>query len=420
MRKESTESRSESRPEWEQLEDWVRSQVQRLIQELLEEEVTAFLGRAKSALRSDSDNDTGYRNGYGRARRLTLSSGTIQLRRPRVRDTEEQFESRLLPLFVNRTRKVAELIPELYLHGLSEGDFDLALRGLLGEDAPVSASTVARLKDKWNDELAQWRSRPLDDLEVVYMWVDGVYVKAGLEKEKAAVLVVMAALSDGSKVVVSAVPGYRESTQNWSEVLRDIKRRGLSCPRLVVGDGHLGIWGALRNVYPQAAEQRCWNHKIVNVLAKLPKRQQDQASVTLERDWDRMITFYDFPKEHWSHLRTTNPVESPFAALRLRTDAAKRYKRVDRAIAVIWKMLMVAEQRFRRLKAPELIEDVYLGTQYVDGIASTAEKVAGGYVNRCVNDIRRRPSQPLIQWRFHPHTVHRGRRLRSTQGPSDA
>ena len=260
MRKESTESRSESRPEWEQLEDWVRSQVQRLIQELLEEEVTAFLGRAKSALRSDSDNDTGYRNGYGRAhRRLTLSSGTIQLRRPRVRDTEEQFdESRLLPLFVSRTRKVAELIPELYLHGLSEGDFDLALRGLLGEDAPVSASTVARLKDKWNDELAQWRSRPLDDLEVVYMWVDGVYVKAGLEKEKAAVLVVMAALSDGSKVVVSAVPGYRESTENWSEVLRDIKRRGLSCPRLVVGDGHLGIWGALRNVYPQAAEQRCW------------------------------------------------------------------------------------------------------------------------------------------------------------------
>ena len=413
MRKESTESRSESRPEWEQLEDWVRSQVQRLIQELLEEEVTEFLGRAKSALRSDSDSDTGYRNGYGRARRLTLSSGTIQLRRPRVRDTEEQFESRLLPLFVNRTRKVAELIPELYLRGLSEGDFDLALRGLLGEDAPVSASTVARLKDKWNDELAQWRSRPLDDLEVVYMWVDGVYVKAGLEKEKAAVLVVMAALSDGSKVVVSAVPGYRESTENWSEVLRDIKRRGLSCPRLVVGDGHLGIWGALRNVYPQAAEQRCWNHKIVNVLAKLPKRQQDQAklmlrtipyaptrteaerlrtvftrwcgdhsyeaaSEALERDWDRMVTFYDFPKEHWGHLRTTNPVESPFAALRLRTDAAKRYKRVDRAIAVIWKMLMVAEGRFRRLKAPELIEDVYLGAQYADGIAieSTAEKVA--------------------------------------------
>ena len=230
MGKRSTGSWSESRPEWDQLEDWVRGQVQELIQELLEEEVTEFLGRAKSARRSESDNETGYRNGYGRARRLTLSSGTIQLRRPRVRDTEEQFESRLLPLFVNRTRKVAELIPELYLHGLSEGDFDLALRGLLGEDAPVSASTVARLKDKWNDELAQWRSRPLDDLEVVYMWVDGVYVKAGLEKEKVAVLVVMVALSDGSKVVVSAVPGYRESTENWSEVLRDMRRRGLELP----------------------------------------------------------------------------------------------------------------------------------------------------------------------------------------------
>ena len=183
MGKRSTGSWSESRPEWDQLEDWVRGQVQELIQELLEEEVTEFLGRAKSARRSESDNETGYRSGYGRPRRLTLSSGTVQLRRPRVRNTEEEFESRLLPLFVNRTRKVAELIPQLYLHGLSEGDFDLAVRGLLGEEAPISASTVARLKDKWNDELAQWRARPLDDLEVVYMWVDGVYVKAGLERK---------------------------------------------------------------------------------------------------------------------------------------------------------------------------------------------------------------------------------------------
>ena len=243
MGKRSTRSRSESRPEWEQLEDWVRGHVQRLIQELLEEEVTEFLGRAKSARRSESDNERGYRNGYGKPRRLTLSSGTVQLRRPRVRNTEEEFESRLLPLFVNRTRKVAELIPQLYLHGLSEGDFDLAVRGLLGEEAPISASTVARLKSKWNDELAQWRSRPLDDLEVVYMWVDGVYVKAGLEKEKAAVLVVMAALSDGRKVVVSAVPGYRESTENWSDVLRDMRRRGLELPEAGGWrrtSGHLG------------------------------------------------------------------------------------------------------------------------------------------------------------------------------------
>ena len=402
-----------SRPEWEHLEEWLRGQMQGLIQELLEQEVTEFLGRARSIRRSESDNDAGYRNGYAPPRRLTLSSGTIRVRRPRIRDTEERFESRLLPLFVHRTREVAGLIPELYLHGLSEGDFDLALRGLLGEEAPISASTVARLKDKWNAELAGWRSRPLDDLEVVYMWVDGVYVKAGLEREKAAILVVMAALSDGSKVVVSAVPGYRESTRSWSEVLRDLRDRGLNCPRLVVGDGHLGIWGALRNVWPEAGEQRCWNHKILNVLDKLPKRQHDQgrlmlrnipyaetraeaerlrrvftrwcgdhsyeaAKEAIERDWERMVTFYDYPREHWRHLRTTNPVESPFAALRLRTDAARRYKRVDRAIAVIWKMLMVAGKRFRRLQAPELMEDVYLGVKYKDGVAieATAEKVA--------------------------------------------
>lgn len=402
-----------SRPEWEHLEEWLRGQMQGLIQELLEQEVTEFLGRARSVRRSESDNDAGYRNGYAPSRRLTLSSGTIRVRRPRVRDTEERFESRLLPLFVHRTREVADLIPELYLHGLSEGDFDLALRGLLGDEAPISASTVARLKERWNAELAAWRSRPLDDLEVVYMWVDGVYVKAGLEREKAAILVVMAALSDGRKVVMSAVPGYRESTRSWSEVLRDLRDRGLNCPRLVVGDGHLGIWGALRNVWPQAGEQRCWNHKILNVLDKLPKRQHDQgrlllrnipyaetraeaeglrkvftrwcgdhsydaASEAIERDWERMVTFYDYPREHWRHLRTTNPVESPFAALRLRTDAARRYKRVDRAIAVIWKMLMVAEKRFRRLQAPELMADVYLGVKYVDGVVIEvpAERIA--------------------------------------------
>ena len=413
MSNETTDYNTESRPEWDHLEDWLRGQVQGMVQYMLEEEVTEFLGRLKSARRSDADNDSGYRNGYAPARKLTLSSGTIRVRRPRVRDTEERFVSRLLPLFVSRTARVSELIPELYLHGLSEGDFDLALRGLLGDDAPLSASTVSRLKERWNAELAEWRGRRLDELEVVYVWVDGVYVKAGFEREKSAVLVVIGALSDGSKVVLSAEPGYRESTQSWSEVLRDLRDRGMGCPQLVVGDGHLGIWGALRNVYPEASEQRCWNHKIINVLDKLPKRQHDQAKLmlrnipyaesrseaermrgvfvrwsrqhsyeaaaeSLERDWDRMVTFYAFPKEHWRHIRTTNPVESPFAALRLRTDAAKRYKRVDRAIAVIWKMLMVAEGRFRRLKAPALMKVVYQGARYKDGVVinTMPEKVA--------------------------------------------
>ena len=413
MSNETTDYNTESRPEWDHLEDWLRGQVQGMVQYMLEEEVTEFLGRLKSARRSDADNDSGYRNGYAPARKLTLSSGTIRVRRPRVRDTEERFVSRLLPLFVSRTAKVSELIPELYLHGLSEGDFDLALRGLLGDDAWLSASTVSRLKERWNAELAEWRGRRLDELEVVYVWVDGVYVKAGFEREKSAVLVAIGALSDGSKVVLSAEPGYRESTQSWSEVLRDLRDRGMGCPQLVVGDGHLGIWGALRNVYPEASEQRCWNHKIINVLDKLPKRQHDQAKLmlrnipyaesrseaerirdvfvrwsrqhsyeaaaeSLERDWDRMVTFYAFPKEHWRHIRTTNPVESPFAALRLRTDAAKRYKRVDRAIAVIWKMLMVAEGRFRRLKAPALMKVVYQGARYKDGVVinTMPEKVA--------------------------------------------
>ena len=252
----------------------------------------------------------------------------------------------------------------------------------------------------------------LDDLEVVYMWVDGVYVKAGLEKEKAAVLVVMAALSDGSKVVVSAVPGYRESDSELVRGAQGHQAPGLELPE--AGGwrrtpGHLGssaqrlsAGGRATLLEPQDRKRARQASKATTGpgqahAAYYPLRADsdraerlrtvftrwcgdhsyEAASEALERDWDRMVTFYDFPKEHWGHLRTTNPVESPFAALRLRTDAAKRYKRVDRAIAVIWKMLMVAEQRFRRLKAPELIEDVYLGAQYADGIAieSTAEKV---------------------------------------------
>lgn len=235
-------------------------------------------------------------------------------------------------------------------------------------------------------------------------------MKAGLEKERAALLVVIAGLADGRKVALSVEPGYRESTEGWSSVLRDLKHRGMSCPRLVVGDGHLGIWGALSNAYPGVHEQRCWNHKILNVLDKLPKKAQGlakrklrdiayaegleeaerkrdsflgwcreegylRAAETLERDWDRMVIFYRFPKEHWKHIRTTNVVESPFAALRLRTDAAKRYKKVASATAVIWKMLLVAEQRFRRLDAPEKMKEVFLGVEFQDGVEVKQEEV---------------------------------------------
>ena len=378
------------------MEEWVRSKVQELIQALLEEEITELLGRQKSERRQAVDSLPVYRNGYGKGRHLTLGCGTVTVCRPRVRGLEGRFESRVLPLFARRTAEINRLIPQLYLHGLALGDFDLALRGLLGEEAPVSASTVARLKGIWQAEWEEWRKRPLDEMEVLFMWVDGVYVKAGLEKEKAALLVMVGGLLDGRKVVLAVEPGYRESTESWSGVLRDLKERGLNCPRLVVGDGNLGIWGALSNVYPDASEQRCWNHKIVNVLDRLPKKVQPQAKQrlqdiayaesrpeaeekredfvtwcrkeghraagdTLLRDWERMVTFYQFPKEHWKHLRTTNVVESPFAALRLRTDAAKRYKKVENATVVIWKMLMLAERRFRRLDAPAKLLQVYLG-----------------------------------------------------------
>jgi transposase-like protein len=408
MQQHTTSRPASSSPAWEELEAWVRAQIQQLVQALLEAEIAELLGRARHQRREAVDAAPGYRNGYGKPRHLTLGCGTITVRRPRVRGLDARFESRLLPLFARRTREVSALLPELYLHGLSEGDFDLALRGLLGEGAPISAATVARLKDRWQAEWEAWRTQRLDDLEVVYLWVDGIDVKAGLEREKAALLVVLAGCSDGRKVVVAVTPGYRESTESWAAVLRDLRGRGMNGPRLVVGDGHLGIWGALRTVYPDAAEQRCWNHKVLNVLDKLPRTQHaaarpllsaiayaetrneaerhrarfeawcrqrgfTAAAETLTRDWERMVTFYQFPRAHWVHLRTTNIVERPLAVLRLRTDAAKRYKRVDRATAVIWKMLMVAQQKFRRLNAPELLKQVYLGVQYADGNAEHSE-----------------------------------------------
>jgi len=395
MRKQTTTGNQTSRIVWDNLEEWVRRKVQEFIQSLLEEEIAELLGRQKSERRKAVDSSPAYRNGYGKERKLTLGCGTITLRRPRVRGLEECFESRVLPLFARRTKGVSKLIPQLYLHGLALGDFDLALRGLLGENAPVSASTVARLKEEWQAEWREWNQRSLEGLQVVYLWVDGVYVKAGLEKQKAALLVIIGGLLDGRKVVLAVEPGYRESTESWSGVLRDLKERGMNCPCLVVGDGNLGIWGALANIYPGALEQRCWNHKMVNVLDKLPKKLQGQAKrhlqdivyagtrqaaeaerddfvrwcltegyrsagETLLRDWDRMVTFYQFPQEHWRHLRTTNVVESPFAGLRLRTDAAKRYKKVENATAVIWKMLQLAEQRFHRLDTPEKLMEVYL------------------------------------------------------------
>jgi len=402
MGKKSTETVPESSVTWESLEAFARDGIQRWVQRLLEEEMTGLLGRRRHERQAAVDAAPGYRNGFGKPRRLSVSCGTITIRRPRVRGLEARFESRVLPLFKRRTEEVGRLLPELYLHGLAQGDFDLALRGLLGAGAPLSATSIARLKASWQTEYEAWRSRPLHDLEAVYLWVDGVYVKAGLEKDKAAMLVVIAGLREGRKVVLAVESGYRESTDSWATLLRDLRRRGLRVPRLIIGDGHLGIWGALAAVFPTVREQRCWNHRILNILDKLPRRLQAEARALLtkipyadtreeaerqkrafqawctrkgqgaigrllDHDWERLVTFYAFPKAHWKHLRTTNVVESPFAAVRLRTAAAKRFKKVENATAVIWKTLLVAERSFRRLDAPELLAEVAEGVVYVNG-----------------------------------------------------
>jgi transposase-like protein len=247
---------------WEDLERMVRERAQAFIQEILEEEVTEVLGRRKSERKAAVDPAPGYRNGYGKPRRLAMSSGTVTVRRPRVRGLEERFESRVLPLFARRTKEVGELIPELYLHGLAEGDFELALRGLLGEGAPLSKASIRRLRASWTEEFERWGKRSLADREVVYIWTDGIYVKAGLERDKAALLVVMGAMRDGTKEVLAVTPGYRESTESWSEVFRDLKARGLGTPQLLVADGNAAIWGGAREVWPETAEQRCWNHYV--------------------------------------------------------------------------------------------------------------------------------------------------------------
>lgn len=395
-------------PLWETLETYARGEIQQFVQRLLKEEVDDLLGRKKSERRSE-ESTPGYRNGYAKERKLALSSGTITVKRPRVKDLEEKFASRLLPLFKRRTEEVGAMLPELYLHGLSLGDFELALRGLLGDGAPLSASSIARLKAEWQHQYDAWKRRDLSDLELVYLWADGIYVKAGLEKDKAALLVMMGALSNGAKVILTVENGYRESSESWSAVLRDLKARGLRAPKLTIADGHLGIWAALGDVYPGSKEQRCWNHKLRNVLDVVSKRRQPEVKIKLqeiasaetrkdcevlkrefikayaqafpkaverlERDWDRMVTYYAFPKEHWKHIRTTNVIESPFAAVRLRTGAAKRFKKVENATALIWKTLLVVEQNFRKLNAPHLLSTVYNGIEYNDGIRVSARAV---------------------------------------------
>src|SRR5208337_2921717 len=283
MKKSITETAKQSSRTYDMLEEMVRLKAQEYIQDILEDEVESFLGRKKSERMKAIDGPSGYRNGYGKPKKFALMNGTITVQRPRVRGTEERFESKIIPFFKRRSKEVGQLLPELYLHGLAKGDFEMALRGLLGEGAPLSASAIDRLKAKWQLEYEEWKRQDLSSLEVVYQWADGIYVKAGLEKDKAALLVIIGALTNGAKVFLTCDSGYRESKESWSGVLRDLTGRGLRLGRLTIADGHLGIWSALGELHAEGKEQRCWNHKIRNVLDCFPKRLRAEAAEQLKQ-----------------------------------------------------------------------------------------------------------------------------------------
>lgn len=383
---------------WETLEERIRLEVQDRVQALLDAEADEHLGRDRYQRREGSQQ--GYRNGHGKPRKLSLGCGTIEVRRPRLRDVEERFESRVLPLFVRQGKRLRGTLPELYLEGLALRDFDRALRGLLGEGAPLSPSTIARLKAHWAKEYEAWRREPVEE-EIVYLWADGIYVRAGLEKDKAAVLVVIGLDTTGVKHVLAIESGYRESSESWKSVFWSLMKRGMNVPKAVIADGGLGLWAAIGELGWQCKEQRCWNHKMSNVLDVLPSREQAAAKKLLRKiprsetvqeaelwrddfvkeygaypkagqrlmdDWERMVSFYELPREHWRSLRTSNVVESPFQVVRLRTGAARRFQKTENATAVLWKLLLIAEKRFSRYDAAHLLEDVMAGQEYENGI----------------------------------------------------
>lgn len=345
------------------------------------------------------------RNGKARRRKVTLGSGTVEVEAPRVHDRRpgEKFTSRILPPWMRRSPKVAEVIPLLYLRGLSTGDFREALPVLLGEAASgLSPANISRQLSGWEAEVETWRKRDLSEVDYVYVWADGVHVNVRLgEQDRLCLLVMIGARPDGTKELIAVEDGYRESTESWAEVLRDLKRRGMRAPVLAIGDGALGFWAAVRDVWPEAREQRDWVHRIANVLDKLPKRLQGKAKkalreimraptrtaaergidrfeaeydarypkavASLRRDQDKLLTFFDFPAGHWKHIRTTNPIESTFATVRLRQRVTKGPGSRVRGLALAFKLIQMAQQRWRRLDHSHLLPLVRAGVPFHDG-----------------------------------------------------
>jgi len=388
------------------LDELAREGARRMIVAALEAEVEQYVGVLRH-FRDENGHALVVRNGKSHHERtVQMGAGSINIRAPRVDDRrpEYRFSSGLLPPYMRRSPRLEEAVPVLYLKGLSTGDFSEALEVLLGSNAAgFSATTITRLLKVWQEEYKAWRKRSLAGKEYVYVWADGVYFNIRLEEDRLACLVIVGVLPDGRKEVIALEDGYRESTESWASVLRDLKRRGMVAPFLAIGDGNLGFWVALRDVYPETKKQRCWKHKIANVLDKLPKRLQARAKEqlheimyapdresaleeitifkkefgtryakaveTLTKDQDRMLTFLDFPAEHWLHLRTTNPIESTFATVKARTKKTKGAGSRKAGLAMAFKLLLAAEQRWRKVNAPHLVSLVKAGVEFPNGKA---------------------------------------------------
>ena len=391
------------------LDELAREGARRMIAEALKAEVDEYIEKL-SHLRDERGYALAVRNGKARERTLTLGAGAVKIRAPRVHDRRpgHRFSSKILPPYMRRSPRLEEALPILscarmaYLRGLSTGDFSEALGVLLGpEAAGLSATTISRLIRIWQDEYRDWRRRSLAGKDYVYIWVDGVHFNVRLEEDRLACLVVIGVHIDGTKEVIALEDGYRESQEAWASLLRDLKRRGMPAPMLAIGDGALGFWKAVREVYPETREQRCWVHKIRNVLDKLPKRLQPRAKSMLHeimqapdreaaeeeitrfvaefearypkavecllKDRESLLTFFDFPAEHWVHLRTTNPIESPFATVKARTRQTKGAGSRNAGLALAFKLALAAQDHWRRVNAPHLVALLRAGVQFKNG-----------------------------------------------------
>ena len=391
------------------LDEIAREGARRMLAAALEVEVAAYLV-AHHDKRDAEGHALVVRNGKGRTRKITLGAGTIAVSAPRVNDRRLdadgqrcKFTSRILPPYMRRSPKVAEVLPVLYLRGLSTGDFREALAALLGRDAAgLSATNIARLTNEWEAEYWAFQKRSLADRDYVYVWVDGVHFNIRLDDDRLCTLVMIGACPDGTKELIAVEDGYRESAESWKAVLRDLKRRGMRAPVVAVGDGALGFWAALRDVWPKTRAQRDWFHKLANVLDTLPRRLQPRAKAalhevmyaetrtqareaitrfateygakypkavtTLEKDVESLLTFFDFPAEHWKHLRTSNVIESPFATVRLRQRVTKGAGSRSKGLLMAYKLLAMAQARWRRLDGEQLLPLVQGGITFVDGV----------------------------------------------------